>query len=65
MDVIEKSKIRIEHWIRHNEDHLREYQSLAGELESVGKDESAQYIQEMAVWITRSNECLHRALKAL
>ena len=65
MEFIEKARIRIEHWINHNEDHLQEYEPFAHELESAGKNESARYIREMTALITQSNDCLRRALKAL
>ena len=65
MEFIEKTRIRIAHWIKHNEDHLQEYEPLAHELESAGKNESARYIREMTVLIAQSNDCLRSALKAL
>jgi hypothetical protein len=65
MEFIEKARIRIDHWIEHNEDHLQEYEALAEELESVGEYESARSLHEVTALIARSNECLHRALKAL
>jgi len=37
MESIEKAKIRIDHWIDHNKDHLQEYEAVAVELESVGE----------------------------
>ncbi len=39
MDVIEKAKIRIEHWIRHNKDHLEAYKAFARELEAADRME--------------------------
>ncbi len=65
MEFIEKAKIRIDHWIEHNEDHLQEYEPLAQELESAGKAESARCIREMTALIAESNECLRRALTTL
>ena len=65
MEFIEKARIRIEHWINHNEDHLQEYEPFAHELASAGKNESARYIREMTALIAQSNDCLRRALKAL
>ena len=33
MDFIEKTKVRLEHWISHNEHHLEEYEMFAKQLE--------------------------------
>lgn len=65
MDFTEKAGIRIEHWLNHNEEHLKEYEAFAGELETAGKNECARHIREMAAITAQSNECLGRALKAL
>jgi len=60
-----KATIRIEHWKKHNEDHLEEYETFARELEAAGKNESARHIRQMATLMAESNEYLRRALKAL
>lgn len=65
MDIIEKGKIRIEHWITHNDHHQEEYEMFVEQLEEAGKKESAQQIQEMVGLTARSTECLRKALKAL
>ena len=65
MDFIEKAKIRIEHWIRHNEDHLEEYEAFARKLETAGKNECAGHIREMAALVARSSEHLGKALRSL
>jgi len=58
MEFVEKAPIRMSHWIEHNEDHSKEYESLARELESAGKIESAQCIREMTALIFQANDCL-------
>lgn len=65
MDFIEKAKIRIEHWIKHNEDHFQEYKAFAFELETAGKNEAARYIQEMAALAAQGKEYLGKALRSL
>ena len=65
MDFAEKAAIRIDHWIRHNEDHLKEYESFAEELEAEGNHETAAHIREMATLMTLSTRCLHRASETL
>lgn len=65
MDLIEKAKIRIEHWIKHNEEHLEEYEAFARELESANKKESAGYVREMAALTVQGTEHLDKALRSL
>jgi hypothetical protein len=65
MEFTEKAKIRIEHWIHHNEHHGEEYEMFAEQLEDAGKTESAGHIREMVKIISRSTECLKNALDAL
>jgi len=65
MDITQKARIRIEHWIKHNEDHLHEYQAFARELETAGKNESARYIREMAALMAESTGHLGKALRFL
>ena len=65
MDFIEKTRIRLENWITHNDHHQEEYEMLAEQLETAGKNESSEYIREMIKMTVKSNECLRKALKAL
>lgn len=65
MDFIEKSRIRIEHWIEHNEHHIEEYKDFVDSLKKAGKFKSAQYIEEMINLVSKSNEILRNALNAL
>ncbi len=65
MDFFEKAKIRLERWLEHNDHHMEEYGSFARELEEAGKKQSAQDVREMMELVTKSNDCLRRALEAL
>ena len=65
MEFIEKAKIRLEHWIAHNDQHQEEYERFSGQLEGEGKTESAKYLREMMELTSKSTECLRKALKAL
>jgi hypothetical protein len=65
MEFEEKAKIRMEHWLKHTADHLKEYELFADELEDAGNEGSARHIREMAVLTARSTECLDNALLAL
>ena len=40
MDFTEKAKIRIDHWRRHNESHIVEYEEFARHLEKEGKKQA-------------------------
>ncbi len=65
MDFVEKARIRIEHWITHNDHHGEEYDLFAEQLEQAGKNESAEYIRKMKKLADESNEYLRKALEAL
>ena len=65
MEIIEKAKIRLEHWINHSDHHYEEYGIFADQLEEAGKVESAKYIREMMTLTSKSTECLREALKLL
>ena len=65
MDSIEKAKVRIEHWMHHNDHHLEDYEAFALELERAGKTESAAAIREMIGYTAKSGECLQKAMDAL
>jgi len=65
MDFAEKARIRLEHWITHNDHHHEEYEMFVDQLAQVGKKESAKYVQEMMELTAKGTECLRKALKAL
>lgn len=65
MDFAEKAKIRLEHWITHNDHHQEEYEMFAEQLEAANKKESAKHLREMISLNLKSTECLRKALKAL
>ena len=65
MEFVEKAKIRLEHWITHNDHHHEEYDLFADQLEDAGKIESAKAIREMIALSEKSNQCLRDALKNL
>jgi len=65
MDFIEKAKIRLEHWIAHNEQHHEEYELFMQQLLEAEKQESADHIREMIALTVKSTDCLRRALNAL
>jgi hypothetical protein len=65
MEFSEKAKIRLEHWLSHNEHHLQEYRGFAELLDSAGKTESARHVREMVDHEVLSTECMKKALRAL
>lgn len=65
MDFLEKAKIRLDHWITHNDHHREEYEMFADHLQDAGKTASADKIREMMRLTGQANECLIQARKAL
>jgi hypothetical protein len=65
MDFPEKAKIRIEHWLKHNESHITEYGRFVEELEAAGMQVGAGHIREMIAWTAKSNACLREALEVI
>jgi hypothetical protein len=65
MDFVEKAKIRMEHWMTHNDHHHEEYQMFAEQLEDAGKTKSAAQIREMIHLSSRMNDCLRNAMKEI
>jgi hypothetical protein len=65
MNFDEKARVRIEHWIHHNLDHLADYQAFASELEAAGKAECAWHVRAMGSLLSQSNDHLKEALRYL
>jgi predicted nuclease with TOPRIM domain len=65
MDFVERAKIRIGHWITHNDHHLEEYELFAEQLEEAGMNESANDIRQMMEMTVKGTDCLRDALKNL
>ncbi|OPX40698.1 MAG: hypothetical protein DRG82_01845 [Deltaproteobacteria bacterium] len=65
MDLGEKARIRLEHWITHNDHHEEEYQLFAEQLESAGMRESAEYVKKMIELTGKGTDALRKALAAL
>jgi ribosomal protein S19E (S16A) len=65
MDFEEKAKIRLEHWITHNDHHEEEYREFAEQLEAVGWVESAKNVREMITLSAKGTTALRKALDSL
>ena len=53
---------RLEHWHRHNEDHLGDYEQWVAEAERQGHPQVAVHLREVAALTRRISERLARAL---
>jgi hypothetical protein len=65
MEFQEKAKIRLEHWIKHDQGHLDEYREFVKQLEEAGNAESAKAMQEMAEHTEMGLNSLKKALAGL
>lgn len=65
MDFLEKARVRLEHWISHNEHHLEEFELFAEQLETEGKSGSAKYVREVVDKTAKCTESLKKALQTL
>lgn len=65
MDFIERARLRLKHWMDHNDKHRAEYADFADQLEQAGQPASAAHVRQMAELAAKSNDCLREALKAL
>ena len=65
MEFDEKARIRIEHWLNHNESHLNGYREFAEQLEAAGMSAGAVHIRNMIALTIKSNQCLMEALNVL
>ena len=65
MEFVEKAKIRLEHWITHNDHHQEEYEMFADQLQEAGKNKSAEHIREMMKLTAKSTDHLRKALDSI
>jgi hypothetical protein len=65
MDFHEKAKIRLEHWVAHDQGHLTEYKAFAQELSDAGLAQSAEAINDLVGSVENGIDCMQRALAGL
>lgn len=65
MEFLEKAKIRMEHWLEHNDQHQEEYAKFAQELAEAGKLEAAKHVQDMVDLTAKSSVSLKKALEMM
>ena len=64
MPFADKLVQRLEHWHRHNEDHLGDYEQWVTEADRQGYPRVATHLQEVAALTRQISERLARALAA-
>jgi hypothetical protein len=62
MDDVQKSKIRMTHWIDHNVDHMGGYKEVADILEKNGYATAAEKIRRGVAWIEKANDEFESAM---
>ena len=64
MPFAEKLVKRLEHWHRHNEDHLGDYQQWVAEADRQGHSRVAAHLREVSALTRQISERLAQALAA-
>ncbi|MGO9122794.1 MAG: hypothetical protein ACLQPD_34895 [Desulfomonilaceae bacterium] len=65
MDDIQKSRIRLEHWINHNLDHIKGYDEVAQLLYKNNFSGAAEMIRRGTRLIEAANSEFQKALKSI
>jgi len=65
MDTLQKARIRMEHWIEHNDQHQEEYEAFARELEQAGKKQAAAEVRAMSELTAKGSQHLRQAIASL
>jgi rubrerythrin len=62
MTELEKLKHLLEHWIEHNDAHVRTYDEWADKADALGRSDLAQVLREIANETGRLDELLKKAI---
>lgn len=65
MDDIKRLSIAVDHWIEHNQSHIKEYKKWAERAETMGLDSVVKEIENAIEKLTQCNHFLEKALKNL
>lgn len=65
MDEAQKAKIRLEHWINHNCEHLKGYLEVSNSLDTIGLSLIGDRIRNAVEYIDRANDEFRKALEQL
>ena len=63
--VIDKSKVLMPYWIRHNSDHIEHYKGWLKKLEDAGYNDIAEDIKKVIQYSEEMNKCIESAIKKL
>ena len=64
-DDLTKLHILLPHWIEHNEDHAASFERWVAKARELGREETAQRIEEAVERMAACNQALTAALEAL
>jgi len=62
MTELEKLQHLLEHWIEHNDAHVRTYDEWADKADALGRSDLAQVLREIANETGRLDELLKKAM---
>lgn len=65
MDEAQKARIRLEHWINHNCEHLKGYLEVSNSLDSIGLTSIGDRIRNAVEYVDRANDEFRKALDQL
>lgn len=60
-----KAIIKLEHWLRHAEEHWKEYQEFAHALKEAGYNEASEAIFELAKTTQESSRLIKKAIEGV
>ncbi|MBI4653854.1 MAG: hypothetical protein HY752_02520 [Nitrospirae bacterium] len=65
MTELQKLKHLLEHWIEHNNDHVKTYMVWASKVELLGKKELSDILKQIAEESKKLDELFKKALKRM
>jgi len=65
MEFSEKARIRLEHWLKHNKEHEKEYRRFRDELLSKGKTKSAKLMESIIEHVSQCSKLFEEAIDGL
>ena len=65
LDDLAKLRVLLPHWIEHNDEHADGFQRWAAKARALGREETAQRIEEAVERMAVCNQALTAALDAL
>ncbi|MBI5674801.1 MAG: hypothetical protein HZC48_03080 [Nitrospirae bacterium] len=65
MTELEKLKHLIEHWIQHNEAHVKTYGEWAAKAEALGKSELAELLKKIVEESKKLNNLFNKATEII